>query len=81
LEELEVDCYSGHTYAEHPRSFQWRGIQYEIVEIEKAWREPGRQCFQVTTSDNKMFELCYNEVQRQWSLVELARSQNVKGNS
>ena len=81
MEELAVSCYSGQTYAERPQSFTWRGEAYEIVDIEKAWREPGRRCFQVSTSDNKLFELCYNEVQRQWSLAELARSQNVKGNS
>lgn len=81
MEELEVSCYSGHTYAERPQSFAWRGVVYEIVEIERAWQEPDRRCFRVSTSDNKLFELCYNEVQRQWSLVELARSQDVKGNS
>jgi hypothetical protein len=72
LEELEVSCYSGQTYAERPRSFAWRGAVYEIAEIERAWWEPGRRCFRVSTGDNKLFQLCYNEVQRQWSLVELA---------
>jgi len=81
LGELEVSCYSGHTYAERPKSFEWQGVQHEIVEIEKAWQEPGKRCFQVSTSDNKLFNLCYNEIQCQWSLAETARSQNVKGNS
>jgi hypothetical protein len=81
LEELEVSCYSGQTYAERPQSFFWRSLAYEIVNIEKAWREPGGRCFRVSTGDNKLFQLCYNEVQRQWSLVELAGSRDVKGNS
>ena len=81
MEGLEVSCYSGQTYAERPQSFVWQGVAYEAVEIERAWREPGRRCFRVSTGDNKLFELCYNEVQRQWSLVELAGSQDVKGNS
>jgi hypothetical protein len=80
LEELEVGCYSGHTYAERPQSFVWRGEPYEITKVEKAWQEPGRRCFQVSTGDNKLFQLCYNEVQRQWSLVELLGGRNVKGN-
>ena len=74
LDKLEVNCYSGHTYAERPKSFTWQGVEYEVAEIEKAWQEPGKRCFQVSTRDNKLFNLCYNETKNQWSLVELARS-------
>jgi len=69
-----VKCYSGQTYAERPRSFTWEGIKYEVEEIEKEWREPGERHFQVRTRDNKLFQLCYNERQQQWSLTELIRS-------
>jgi len=71
---LIVNCYSGHTYAERPRSFTWEGIEYEVAEIEKEWLEPGERYFQVRTRDNKLFKLCYNEIQREWSLTELVRS-------
>jgi len=74
LAELEVSCYSGHTYAERPRSFVWQGIAYEVVAIEKTWQQPGKRCFQVSTGDNKLFNLCYNETQHQWSLSEITRS-------
>ena len=74
LDKLEVNCYSGHTYAERPKSFTWQGVEYEVAEIEKAWQESGKRCFQVSTRDNKLFNLCYNETKNQWSLVELARS-------
>ena len=74
LDKLEVNCYSGHTYAERPKSFTWQGVEYEVAEIEKAWQEPGKRCFQVSTRDNKLFNLCSNETKNQWSLVELARS-------
>jgi hypothetical protein len=33
---VKVNCYSGHTYAEEPRSFQWEGMDYEIAAIEKS---------------------------------------------
>ena len=69
--ELEVSCYSGHTYAERPVSFLWQGIKYEVQEIERAWLEPGERHFQVRTGDNKKFQLCYNEAKEQWSLNEL----------
>jgi len=70
VDNLIVNCYSGHTYAEEPRSFLWEGIQYEVQEIEKAWQEPGKRYFRVHTEDNKLFQLCYSEAEKQWSLIE-----------
>jgi len=49
------------------------GIEYEVEEIEKSWQEPGERHFQVRTKDNKKFQLCYNERQKQWSGVEIVR--------
>ena len=70
MKNLKVNCYSGQTYAERPESFLWQGTEYEIDEIEKAWQEPGERCFHVRTRDGKLFTLCYNEVGKQWSLIE-----------
>ena len=70
LDKLKVNCYSGHTYAERPKSFQWQDIEYEVEEIERAWQEPGEKHFQVRTRDNKLFQLCYNETEDCWSLTE-----------
>jgi len=72
--ELKVSCYSGYTYAERPESFLWEGVEYEVEEIEKEWLEPGRKYLQVRTRDNKIFQLCYNETEKQWSLTELVGS-------
>ena len=71
LNNLKVSCYSGHTYAQEPRSFLWEGIEYEVEEIERAWLEPEERYFQVRTRDNKTFRLCYNETKDQWSLIEV----------
>ena len=73
LNNLKVNCYSGHTYAEEPRSFLWEGKEYEVEEIEKAWQEPGERYFQVRTKDNKRFRLFYNESEERWSLTEVGR--------
>ncbi len=73
MNNLKVNCYSGHTYAEEPRSFLWEGIEYEVEEIEKSWQEPGKRCFKVRTMDNKLFQLCYNETEKQWSLIEVLK--------
>ena len=70
MDKLEVSCYSGHTYAEEPRSFRWQGVDYEIAKIEKAWQEPEERHFQLRTRDNKSCQLCYNERQKEWSLVK-----------
>ena len=70
MNKIKVNCYSGHTYAEQPRSFLWEGIEHEVEKIEKAWLEPGERYFQVRTKDNKLFQLCYNETEDQWSLIE-----------
>jgi hypothetical protein len=71
LKNLKVHCYSGQSYAERPKSFVWEGTEYEVEEIEKEWLEPGERHFQVRTKDNKLFQLCYNEFQDQWSLTDI----------
>jgi hypothetical protein len=71
VDNLKVKCYSGHTYAEEPWSFLWEGIEYEVEKIEKSWQEPGKRYFKVQTKDNKLFQLCYDETEKQWSLRSL----------
>ena len=73
LNNLEVKCYSGHTYAEEPRSFEWGGREYEVAEIEKSWLEPGERHFLVRTGGNKLFQLCYNETDNRWSIIDVVR--------
>lgn len=71
MNNLKVTCYSGHTYAERPKSFEWQGREYEVKEIEKAWQEPSKKLFKVITNKGEIFELCYNETEEQWSAIEL----------
>ena len=71
MNNVKVTCYSGHTYAERPQSFQWEGRYCEVEEIERAWLEPGKRYFQIRSRDNKMFSLGYDEIEMQWSVVEL----------
>ncbi|RLC63930.1 MAG: hypothetical protein DRI01_04315 [Chloroflexi bacterium] len=69
----KINCYSGYTYAERPKSFLWQNVEYEVEKIEKAWQEPGGKHFRVRTRDNELFQLCYNEIEKQWSLIELIK--------
>jgi len=73
-DSLSVSCYSGQSYAERPVSFRWEGTEYEVEEIEQEWRGVDGKNFLVRTEDNKLFRLCYNESQDQWSLTEVIRS-------
>jgi hypothetical protein len=68
--KIKVQCYSGYAYAEEPRSFVWQAQELGIKSIEKAWQEPDKRLFRVVTEDGKLFELCYNESNDQWSAVE-----------
>ena len=70
--EIKVNCYSGHIYAEEPRSFVWQEEELKVKSIEKIWREPSQRFFRVVTEDGRLFELCYNEADDRWSAVELA---------
>jgi hypothetical protein len=70
LDEIEVKCYSGHTYAQRPVSFLWQDREHKISKIEAEWLEPGKKFFRVVVNeDEKAFELCYNEAQDKWWLI------------
>ncbi|MBI2831320.1 MAG: hypothetical protein HYX79_03590 [Chloroflexi bacterium] len=73
---LNVTCYSGHTYAEEPRSFVWEGVEQQVKDIEKSWVEPGQRCFRVRADCNKLFQLCYNVAQDQWWGIEVQNSKS-----
>ena len=73
MNDLTVKCYSGHTYAQEPRYFEWQGVSYEVQEILRAWQEPGEKHFLVRTGGNKSFQICYNEANERWSLTEVVR--------
>lgn len=72
MKNIEVSCYSGSIYAERPQSFSWGGVTFLVKEITDEWIEPGERYFRVRTGDNKSFQLCYNETNDKWSIIELA---------
>jgi hypothetical protein len=70
-EQSQVTCYSGHTYAERPDSFIWKGTEHKIERVEREWLEPGEKHFLVRTEGERLFELCYHELRDEWSVIEL----------
>jgi len=77
-EPIEVTCYSGHTYAERPKSFLWEGTEHRVKKVEKEWQEPGEKHFRIVTEDDRMFELCYYEDSDRWFATEWL-SKSAKG--
>ena len=65
---LEVECYSGYTFAERPTAFVWRGRRYQVERILKRWRSPQGAGFRVVTAGGAQFELIYSATQDEWSL-------------
>ncbi len=47
----------------------WLGEEHKIAQVENEWLEPGKRFFKVVTEDEKVFQLCYNETQDQWWLI------------
>ena len=74
MEDLEVYCYSGHNYATRPVSFRWQGREYAVADIEQYWLEPGQRCFRLRTRDSNIFQLCYNEADNTWAIVNLSQA-------
>lgn len=65
-DEVSVEVYSGHTYAERPRAFTCRGRRYAVEAVEDTWRMPGGRGFLVRTETGERWELVYDEVQDRW---------------
>jgi hypothetical protein len=77
MTELQVECYSGHTYAQEPRAFIWQGQRYQVVRIERRWRAPEGPAFcvqvQLTSRSEAertgdFLELWYNEGANRWAI-------------
>jgi hypothetical protein len=71
MTNLIVECYSGHTYAQEPRSFTWQGRRFEVSKIQERWRSPHGHSFAVRTMTGDRFELHYDELQDNWMIHPL----------
>ncbi len=66
-DDLEVESYSGISYAERPVSFRWQSRGHVVAEVEKSWIEPGERHFKIRTTEGLRFHLVYEAMDR-WSL-------------
>jgi hypothetical protein len=66
---VQVECYSGHRYAQEPRAFTWQGQRYEVGKVEQAQRTPRGPVFRVRTVDGRRFTLAYDEAEDRWAIT------------
>ena len=72
--ESEVVCYSGHSYADHPLSFEWHGQHHVVARTERTRRVLNRQSgvvvteFAVTTDAGQRFRLSYEVPRDRWTI-------------
>ena len=71
MTDPQVECYSGHTYAQEPRAFVWQGRRFEVEAVETRWRTPEGPAFRVRVQSEGVFELRYHEIEGRWSLAQL----------
>ncbi|MCC7354212.1 MAG: hypothetical protein IT330_10680 [Anaerolineae bacterium] len=71
-ESTTVECYSGHTYAQEPRTFVWEGARLLVSAVERAWRTPSGRAFRVITPDGRRFRLLYDEATDAWACLLLS---------
>lgn len=68
LDTGQVECYSGHTYAQEPRAIIWQGRRYPVAQVERRWRSPEGPAFWVSTETGEQFQLHYHETARRWAI-------------
>ncbi len=74
---VRVECYSGATYAEEPRAFEWEGRTYRVERVIKRWRTPAGPCFRVEAAGisnlqpliYKFVDLTYIDSTDQWTMT------------
>ena len=67
----DVECYSSIKYGERPKALVFDQARLEIAEILRSWRKPTGMVFQVQTTNNRRFELTYDEHSDQWGVKSI----------
>jgi hypothetical protein len=67
----QVECYSGHTYAQEPRAVIWHDRRYPVAVVGARWRTPRGPAFRIETDTGERFELQYTEEADTWSICPL----------
>ncbi|MGQ9518464.1 MAG: hypothetical protein ACUVT1_14465 [Anaerolineae bacterium] len=65
---VQVECYSGYTYAQEPRAFVISGRRHEITRITARWRTPSGPAFRIESPIGE-YVLYYHDIFDVWTLA------------
>lgn len=68
MNDLRVECYSGHQADERPLRFTANGHIYEVQTVEDKWYSPDATYFKVAASDGNVYVLRHDEHRDVWSI-------------
>ncbi len=74
VETVQVECYSGHTYAQEPRVVIWKGFRAEVAHVESTWRTPIGPAFHICLDDGAAFQLQFDESNDHWLISDRPKS-------
>jgi hypothetical protein len=63
---VEVDCYSGSTYAERPQAVIWHGKRIPIKRCLQSQQTPRGKLFDVLLEDDRIVRLLYLINEEHW---------------
>jgi len=70
MKEL-VECHSEYTYSERPIAIWWQNERLPILRIIQEARFPHGKYFRVSTQEEYLFDLFYEEWQDQWVINQV----------
>lgn len=69
--ELQVECYSGHEYAQRPVAFWWQQERFEVSELLAEMNLPAAKRFVLKTRDQRRWVIKYRMDLDAWFLIEI----------
>lgn len=69
MDQIRVDCYSGHCGEEIPRRFWLASRRVEVREVIDRWLAPDHRYFKVVGSDGDIYILRHDPYRYTWELT------------
>jgi len=69
MDQIRVDCYSGHRGEETPRRFWLQSRCVTVCEVMDRWLAPDHRYFKVLGSDGDLYILRHDPHVHQWELT------------
>ncbi len=68
MNEIRVECYSGHRADERPLRFTIRDRVFDVRQVDDQWYSPDATYFRVLADDGDYYVLRHDEDQDRWTL-------------